>query len=223
MFPLAWPATAIWTPPSRGDAARSCLTSCSVETLDGPSDGTTWKAIVVPSADVPIGATATTSSNAESCRPMLTCWARTSSCVGDPGRSATTRSGPLTPAPNFSATVVYAWYCVDPEASDEPSGRPSRIDIAGTASAPSTATPSRTLPIARRVDIARTGFATGRGRCVVERGALATVEDALADEAEHGRGEGHRDEHGDRHADRADGAHHAQEGDPGHVERRAAR
>ena len=124
----------------------------------------------------------------------------------------------MTPAPNFSATVVYAWYCVDPEASDEPSGRPSRIDIAGTASSAEHGDAEQNAsdrPTGRhRADWLR----DGRGRLRRERGALATVEDALAHEAEHRRREGHRDEHGDGHAGRADGAHHAQEGDPGHVE-----
>ena len=63
----------------------------------------------------------------------------------------------------------------------------------------------------------------GRGRRragpVGEPGGLATAEDALADEAEQRRGEGHRDEHGDRDAGRADGAHQAEERDAGHVER----
>ncbi len=36
MLPVAWPATPMAIPPSSGEAARSAVTSCSVETLDGP-------------------------------------------------------------------------------------------------------------------------------------------------------------------------------------------
>ena len=44
---LVWPATPRVMPPGSGDAARRSLTSCSVETLVGPSVGTTWKAAMV--------------------------------------------------------------------------------------------------------------------------------------------------------------------------------
>ena len=71
MLPVAWPATPSVIPSASGDAARRSATSCSVETLVGPSAGTTWNAATVRSSEVPIGATATTSSKPASA--LATC------------------------------------------------------------------------------------------------------------------------------------------------------
>ena len=90
--------------PSSGEAARRSGTRCSVETLVGPSAGTTWNAATVRSAEIPIGATATTSSKPASAVATST-WRRgPRPRSATPGRSATTSSGPLAPSPNFSAT-----------------------------------------------------------------------------------------------------------------------
>ena len=44
---LVRPATPSVMPPGSGEAARMSVTSCSVETLVGPSVGTTWKPTMV--------------------------------------------------------------------------------------------------------------------------------------------------------------------------------
>ena len=103
MLPLALPATPNVVPSGSGDMVRRSRTSSSVDSLLGPSLGTTWKARVRPSADWPIGATAATSPLLCTAVPTRTCSASTASPVAPVGRVATTRSGPLTPGPNFSA------------------------------------------------------------------------------------------------------------------------
>jgi hypothetical protein len=140
-----------------------------VLSLSGPSAGTTWNARTVPASLAPIGATATTSSNAASSWPTRTCSPTSSSSETASGRSATTSSGPLTPAPNFSAVMEYAWYCVDSSGSAEPVGRPRRIDSAGIAMISRTARPPTSVSTAREVRIGVVGTASGSSWPTVAR------------------------------------------------------
>ena len=93
------------------------------------------------------------------------------------------------------------------------------MDAAGTATTPSIVIASSTRATAVRVAIGVAG-ATGAGPVLAgEAGGLASAEHPRPDEAEQRGGERDRDEHGDRDAGRADGAHEAEERDAGHVER----
>ena len=98
MFALALPATPSCTAPASveiGERPRRSCTSCSVDTLDGPSVGTTWNATTVLSLDVPIGTTADTWCCAAIRSPMVTSCCSSASPVVLAGRSATTSRAPF--------------------------------------------------------------------------------------------------------------------------------
>ncbi|WP_448390608.1 hypothetical protein [Microbacterium aurum] len=80
-------------------------TSCSVDSLAGPSCGITWNANTVPSSETPTGATATTSLCSARTAATSTCVRSWSASATASGVCATTSSGPFCPAPNCSATV----------------------------------------------------------------------------------------------------------------------
>ncbi len=65
MLPLAIPATPKGAVPWIGSMPRRVCTSSSVDSLEGPSTGITWKMANVPFSDTPIGATAATSPRIE--------------------------------------------------------------------------------------------------------------------------------------------------------------
>ena len=124
-----------------------------MEGLEGPSSGTTWNAKRDPSSETATGATATTplwSINVVTMPAWVEVWS--SSATAD-GNSATTSSAPLTPAPNFSVMIVLARYWVVSVASEEPSGRPSRIESAGIAMTSSATIAMAACPTARQVRI----------------------------------------------------------------------
>ena len=92
--------------PSIGARPRSALTRFSVETLFGPSSGTTWNANSVRSSETAIGATATTSFCSLRARATSSCTEVTSSFATASFAVAVTSSGPVVPAPKaFSVTV----------------------------------------------------------------------------------------------------------------------
>ena len=134
-----------------------------------------------------------------------------------PGRSATTRSGPFTPAPNFSARSC------TPGTGSRPATPTSRRAGRGASTSP-----ARRARRARRRRAGRGRRAPGRHRSDGLRGGRAgaaasaarsrAAKDPLADEASSAGVKVRAIEHGDGDADRADRAHHAQERDAGDVE-----
>ena len=219
MLPVAWPATPSVIPPSSGEAARRSATSCSVETLVGPSAGRTWKAATVRSAEVPIGATATTSSKPAIARGDLHLGVEglvlgrrpgevrddeqravraVAELVGDDVVGAVLgRLGPFAVADREAEAHRRRG---DGDHAEDGDGQHDAGDRGAGGHGPGGR------------DRRRSGL---RG----EPRGLATAEDPRPDEAQQGGRQGHRDEHGDRDARRADGAHQAEERDAGHVER----
>ena len=111
MLATVWPVSPIVVPvlaPMDDALSSSAWTVVTVCASAGPVDGTTWKARVRWSALVPKGTTCSTPSTAASEVARCACVALTCSCVGVPGRSATTMTGPFMPGPKACAVAAYA-------------------------------------------------------------------------------------------------------------------
>ena len=172
-------------------------------------------------ADVPIGATATTSAKADNWRPTRTWSARTSSSVGAPGqvghdeeRSVHARAELLGDGGVCLVLRRRRATRTRRRAARGASTSPARTsDDAEHADAQQDAADG--APGRHRADRPRRASDRSWSR---ERRPLAAAQDPLTDETEQGRRQGDGDEHSDRDAGRPDGAHDPEERDARHVE-----
>ncbi len=218
---LAGDAECRCRPPMRRQRRRRSSTSCSVETLDGPVGGHHLEGEERrASSETPTGRDGDDVVLRHELAGDL--GLRRGRVVRRDARrrgSATTSSGPFWPAPNSSATIEYARYWVESAGSDEPSGRPRRIDSAGIGDDEQRRrSRPRARTTARQVRIGLTGAAR-RGRDARSARERAATSTRVPTRREQGGGERDGDQHRDEHADRADGAHDAEERDAGDVER----
>ena len=160
MLPLAWPATPSVMPPSSGDEVaqvvhellgRLARRAVGRHHLEGEEVAVVGDADRRDRDDVVC---------AMSVSARSACVATTSSSVDRLGQLGHDEQRAVLPAPNSSATAVYARYWVESSASDEPSGRPRRIDSAGMAM--TSEDDDRERPRATMARAGRIGCGSGR-------------------------------------------------------------